>query len=258
MSEMNPYKPPESRVADAAAGGGDFIAEGRAVDAGRGWEWIAAGFGLFKQQPGTWVLITIAFGAGWIVIGMVPLLGALADMLLLQVVVGGILLGCRALETGEPFEFAHMFAGFKQNTGNLVILGVLALVAGIAILIPMFLIVGGGSFFGAMRGGGAGLAAIGASFFLGFLVTLALSVPVYMALWFAPALVVFHDLAPVDAMKTSFFACLKNIVPFLIYGVILFVLAIIAVIPFGLGMLVLIPVIWASVYSAYREIFFRA
>lgn len=258
MSELNPYKPPESRVADAAAGGGDFIAEGRAVEAGRGWEWIAAGFALFKQQPGTWVLITIVFAVGWIVIGMVPMLGALVDMLLMQVIVGGILLGCRALDTGETFEVAHMFAGFKQNTGNLVILGVLALVAGIIILIPMFLIVGGGSFFGAMRGGGAGAAAIGVSFLLGGLVTLALSVPVYMALWFAPSLVVFHDMAPVDAMKTSFFACLKNIVPFLLYGVILLVLAIIAAIPFGLGFLVLIPVIFASVYCAYRDIFFRA
>ncbi len=258
MSEMNPYKPPESRVADTTASGGDFIAEGRAVDAGRGWEWIAAGFGLFKQQPGTWVLITIAFGVGWIVIGMVPLLGALADLLLMQVIVGGILLGCRALDKGETFEFAHMFAGFKQNTGNLVILGVLALVAGIIIMIPMMLIVGGGSFLGALRGGGAGAAAIGASFFLGFLVTLALSVPVYMALWFASSLIVFHGLAPVDAMKTSFFACLKNIVPFLLYGVILFVLGIIAAIPVGLGLLVLIPVIWASVYCAYRDIFFRA
>ena len=57
-------------------------------------------------------------------------------------------------------------------------------------------------------------------------------------------------------MKASFSACLKNIVPFLVYGVMLFILAVVAMIPFGLGMLVLVPVIIASVYAAYRDVFF--
>jgi uncharacterized membrane protein len=57
-------------------------------------------------------------------------------------------------------------------------------------------------------------------------------------------------------MKASFVACLRNIVPFLVYGVILFVLAIVASIPFGLGWLVLGPVMAASLYAGYRDIFF--
>ena len=39
------------------------------------------------------------------------------------------------------------------------------------------------------------------------------------------------------------------------YGLVLFVLSIVAAIPFGLGYLVLIPVIFASTYVAYRQIF---
>ena len=80
-------------------------------------------------------------------------------------------------------------------------------------------------------------------------------VPLAMAVWFAPALVVFRNVAPLEAMKASFFACLKNIVPFLVYGVILFVLCIVAMIPFGLGMLVMMPVMMGSVYASYVEIF---
>ena len=52
---------------------------------------------------------------------------------------------------------------------------------------------------------------------LAMLLTLALSLPVFMALWFAPALVFFNGMAPVDALKASFNACAKNGAPFLVY-----------------------------------------
>ena len=59
-----------------------------------------------------------------------------------------------------------------------------------------------------------------------------------------------------EAMKNSFVACLKNVVPFLLYSVILLLLSFVASIPFGLGWLVLGPVIAASLYTSYRDIFF--
>lgn len=258
MSEMNPYQPPEPRMADGeSAAQGDFIAGGRALDAGRGWEWIASGFALFKKQPGTWILILIVLLVCWILITLVPLIGGLANMLLLQVFAGGIMLGCRALDSGGSLEVEHAFAGFKQNTSDLVVLGLLAMVAWAIVFIPALLVMGGGGFMAMLHGGGdvVSFAALGLTFVLAMLVVLALSIPVYMALWFAPALIVFHGLKPVEAMKTSFFACLKNIIPFLLYGVILMVLSCIAAIPFGLGFLVLLPVVVASIYTGYRDIF---
>ena len=59
-----------------------------------------------------------------------------------------------------------------------------------------------------------------------------------------------------DSSKWSFFACLKNIGSFLIYGIVWMLLAIVATIPLGLGWLVLGPMTIASVYTAYRDIFF--
>jgi uncharacterized membrane protein len=82
-----------------------------------------------------------------------------------------------------------------------------------------------------------------------------LMVPLLMAYWFAPALVIMHDMAPVAAMKESFRGCIRNLVAFLIYGFIMLVLSVIAVIPFGLGMLVWVPVAIASTYAAYRSIY---
>ena len=256
MSEMNPYKPPESRGADVIAPAGDFIAGGRAVDAGRGWEWIASGFALFKKQPGMWILLFIVFAVISILMSVVPFLGGIANMLLYPVFSAGFMLGCRALENGEELEIGHLFAAFKKNTSNLVIVGLLSLVAIVVILVPAMLMVGGAGFLAGMHGGAYNFAAMGLTVVLAVLVVLALSIPIYMAMWFAPSLVIFHDLAPLEALKTSFFACLKNIIPFLLYGIIVLILSVIAVIPFGLGLLILIPVVLASIYTAYRDIFF--
>ena len=73
----------------------------------------------------------------------------------------------------------------------------------------------------------------------------------------APALVVFQGEGVIDSMKASFAGCLKNIVPFLVYGVVFFLLALVAMIPIGLGWLVLGPMLSASVYTSYRDIYLR-
>jgi uncharacterized membrane protein len=228
---------------------------GRAVGAGQGWTWIADGFDLFKKAPGMWIALVIVLFVILVVLAFIPLLGAVATFLLMPLFVGGLILGCRALQGGGALELGHLFAGFKTHTGNLIVLGALAIGGWIIVMLPVIAIVGAGALFGAMRGDAAGVAAIGGSFVLAGLVAMALSIPIYMALWFAPALVVLRGLAPVAAVKESFLGCLKNIVPFLIYGIVMLVLSIFATIPLGLGWLVLGPVAIASVYVAYRDIY---
>ena len=43
--------------------------------------------------------------------------------------------------------------------------------------------------------------------------------------------------------------------PFLLYGIVFFVIFFIAAIPFGLGLFVAFPLLYASSYAAYRDIF---
>src|SRR5690606_14156021 len=69
--------------------------------------------------------------------------------------------------------------------------------------------------------------------------------------------VTLHEVAPVEAMRLSFIGCLRNILTFLVYGVLLFILSILASIPFGLGWLVLLPIIVGSIYAGYRDIFLQ-
>jgi uncharacterized membrane protein len=228
---------------------------GRAVGAGQGWTWIAEGFGLFKKAPGIWIALVVILFVILVVLAFIPLLGAVATFLVVPVFVGGLLLGCRALQGGGELEVAHLFAGFKAHTGNLIVIGALAIAGWIVVMLPVVVIVGAGAFLAAIRGDAAGVAALGGSFMLASLVALALSIPIYMALWFAPALVVLRGMPPIEAIKESFLGCLKNILPFLVYSIVLMVLGIVASIPLGLGWLVLGPTLIASVYVSYRDIY---
>ena len=87
------------------------------------------------------------------------------------------------------------------------------------------------------------------------LAVMVLSVPVLMATWFAPALVFFHNMQPVDAMKASFAACAANVLPLTIYSLLLLPMFFFAMLPLGMGLLVLIPVFAGALYASYRDIF---
>jgi uncharacterized membrane protein len=259
MSTPNPYAAPKAPVADAASPQqGDFIPGGRGVPAANGWSWIVEGWNLFMRQPGMWIGMIVALAVLFIVLAMIPFLGSLALMITFPAFTAGLMIGCRALAEGSPLEFGHLFAGFRERFGTLAAVGAIYLGVSLAIALLVGLITGA-SMFAMMSGSGGDPAATAgalASMALALLVMMALMIPVAMAVWFAAPLVVFHGRGALEAMKESFSGCLKNIVAFLLYGVILLVAVIVASIPMGLGWLVLGPVMAASVYTAYRNIYF--
>jgi uncharacterized membrane protein len=259
MSTPNPYAAPRAPVADAAvAGPENFIPAGRAVRAARGWAWIAAAWGLFKRQPLMWILFAVIGIMIFVALHFFPIVGQIVLALLAPVFTGGVMMGCRDLEQASELQVSHLFAGFRERFGNLLLVGAISLALSFAIAFIAALVTGAG--MGTLLGAGAdpaAVAAAGVTLLLAVLIMLALLVPVSMAMWFAPALVALHGQGPALAMKNSFLACLKNIMPFLLYGVIGLLLAMAASIPFGLGWLVLGPVTVASLYTGYRDIFFE-
>jgi hypothetical protein len=228
----------------------------RRVPAGNGWTWIVEAWALFKRNPLMWILIGAVFGLIFIALHFVPVVGPLAAIVLTPVFTGGIMIGCRALDQGGELTFDHLFAGFRERVGSLAGIGGLYLGA----MIVIALIVGlttGAKLMEVMSGDVDPMAAAGAAatILLALIIMMVLLVPVLMALWFAPCLVLFHGRGAVAAMVESFFASVGNTVPFLLYGLVLLGLSIVASIPAGLGWLVLGPVLAASIYTAYRDIF---
>ena len=262
----DPYSAPRAHVADApgAPFEGDYVPQGQSVPAGNGWAWISASWDFFKQQPGTWILIVIVLFALMVVLSLIPVVNVAAQ-LLAPVFIGGIMIGCRAMEQGGGLEVGHLFAGFRDHPGKLILVGLFYIGAVFCIVVLMLLIafvtVGGSVLAQVVAGGDPNTLPPETLLFASLmllvllLVGLALLIPVYMAIWFAPALITLNGAEVGAALKTSFSACLRNIVPFLIYGIVMFLLSIVATVTV-LGWFVLLPMLVASVYTAYRDIFY--
>ena len=238
---------------------GEFVAGGRAVAAARGWDWIAAGWELFKKQVGMWIALLIVLLVVLVVIAVIPVLGTIASTVLTPVFGAGLFVAARAVDEGRGLEIGHLFAGFREKFATLALVGVIYLGAAIVIALVVG-IASGVSILAIMSGTLPELATPAAmlTLVLALLIMLGLLVPVIMAIWFAPALVLFHGKGAVEAMQESFFGCLKNIVPFLVYGVVTLVFSLLASIPAGLGWLVFGPVLAASIYTSYKDIFTAA
>ena len=257
MTMVNPYAAPKAAVSDETVVlNADFVPGGQSRPASHGWSWIAEGWELFKRQPGMWIGIVLIAFVIFVAAAMIPVVGGLATTLFGPVFAASIMIGCKALDTGGELELGHLFAGFKERTGTLVGVGALYLAAVVVVMLVVGLMMGVG--FGAMMGNDRqAMAVMGITMVLAMLVMFALLLPAVMAIWLAAPLVVFHEHGALDAMKGSFSGCLKNILPFLVYSVVMMVLAFFATLPLALGWLALGPVFAASVYTSYRDIYLK-
>jgi len=242
--------------------------EARVVAPARGWQWLFEGFWLFKKTPVIWLALTIALGLMWAVSLVIPVLGPLLFNLLSPALFAGLMIGCRALESGKPLEIGHLFAGFRQHAAPLVTVGGVYLV-GTVVVVGIVLVVAGGSTLPVvLTKPGTDIETLRAaarSMSLALAVGAVVYLPLLMVIWFAPLLVVFNGLAPVAAMKLSFTACVSNTVPFLVYGVAVLMVWVILSLPAALGaaggllvvalLVASIPVLICSVYTSYRDIF---
>ena len=254
----NPYAAPRAQVTDeAVAPRGDFLPTGRGVPTGNGWTWVTDAWSIFRAAAGTWIGIVVVLAIILIVLAVLPVIGSIASCVLGPVFTGGLMLASRDAEAGN-LQFSRAFAGFTERFGTLATVGVLYLVGMVAIVFLASVVTGVGMF--SVLGGASPdqLARFGATLLLMILIVLALMLPLVMALWFAPALVVFHDMGAVEAMKASFHGSMKNMLPFLLYGIVMTIAGVIASIPLMLGWLVLGPVLVASIYTSYRDIYFTA
>jgi uncharacterized membrane protein len=239
-------------------------ARGMHVGASRGVHWWTEGWRLFVASPWIWILIAVLYFALMAGLAFIPFIGQIASTLLLPILGGGVLMGARAQDRGEDLGVAHLFACFQHRAGPLVILALIYFAGWFVIWLLGAAMLIGVAGFGALGAilsgdpaqvGAAALAAFGLAAMVVLLLAALLAVPLLMAWWFAPALVIFRNDEPIAAMKASFFASLDNVGAFLVYSLVGLALAVLASIPFGLGWLVLAPVYGASSYASYVDVF---
>jgi hypothetical protein len=225
------------------------------LKASRGAAWLAEAFNLFRRAPLAW----IGLCAGWLAITfgliLMPFIGGVLANFLQPVFFASFAITAYRQAAGERVVMGDLFSAFKRNMRPLVNLGALLLLAEIAIFalmavmgLPMaasdersFTFV---EYAEALKGKEWILSA-------GFLLT----VLVKGALWFAPPLIAFHGMSTVQAIRWSVFAAISNLGAMIVYGALLLALFVFALIPWGLGLIVVIPMMVVSSYVGYREVF---
>jgi uncharacterized membrane protein len=272
-ADANPYSAPEAELVQPMEGEMDGPLS---VPVANGLSWLGRGWGYFKDSPLGWILALVVWGVLSTVIGLVPFLGGFVMILLGPVIAGGLMIGCNDQDHGEKFTVSHLFAGFSGSGGQLVLVGVFYLVMIILATVVMGILAAMtiGS-MGAMNPDNMEAMAMSMGpvvliYVLLFLIIIAVIMMTYI---FAPPLVALEEINAYEAMKLSFSGCMKNMLPLTVYGIAGIVLSLVVLIPMilmtfslvpiWLGVIlllacgaVLFPIFTASVYSAYRDIYY--
>ena len=276
----NPYAAPRAELKQGGQPGTEGFMDPLKKPAGRGAAWFFQAIALFLKSPFVWILTIICFSLVGL-IQMIPIIGPVAMSLLGPVFIAGLVLGARQLDETDSFRVGCLFQGFRQGFGQLLLLGLLFLAATtVAVLVSL-----GVSFAFA----GISLSNLQAQAFppiaalLMVLLMLAAFVPIMMGYWFAPALIAINEKPVFSAIALSFRACLRNILPFLIYSLVALgvgiaaglliaaLFAVFAAVGGGAGvaaailpvilvlllMLALMPIYVSSIYTSYRDIFYQ-
>lgn len=226
------------------------------VPAGQGITWIVDGWRLFCANPVMWVVLTVVYLVGTVLLSLVPLAGSIAVSVLNPAVFAGLLAGARTVDAGGELAPRHLIAALAdaRQRGPLLVLGALMLAASLAVFV-LGALLGGGVTWQALAGGDPGGAGAIGGILLGLLVMLALALPLTMAFVYAPALVYFAAMTPGDALRKSFSACLVNWQPLTVASLVLLPVSLVAMLPFGLGLLVLFPVLVATLWASAKSMF---
>ncbi|MDA0225822.1 MAG: BPSS1780 family membrane protein [Proteobacteria bacterium] len=241
-----------------------------------GARWLPEGWRLFRVAPFGWLGLVFAYWLLMTFISLVPILGVVAAIVLVPPFAVGFMAASRAAAGEATVEIGQLFAGFRTGLRGQLVLGA-AYVAGLALVFAGATLADGGVLVRVMLGarpmdpqtvrdGGFALAMLAAA---------VLYLPVMMAFWFSPVLVAWQAMPPFKALFYSFFACVMNWRAFLAYGIItavvtvaipFVVLSVFAMLakgaePVPVGRLllpliiILLPVLYASFYAGYRDIF---
>jgi uncharacterized membrane protein len=234
------------------------------MNAARGWIWVKQGYQLIMLNPLMSISLALVGALGLFAALKIPVLGPLLAIMLMPLVMTGYMRVCRALEENEEVELAHLFEGFRKHTARLVALGGFSMLGMIAASTVMVFLGGDplATLMDSFRSGSDPQLLVNAMWDAGsgvafsLLVGFALVCVLMLALQYAPMLVFFNDATPVAALRASLTGSFRNIVPYTVYSIIMQLIALLlSLLPFNIGLIVLLPLGFTSLYVSYRNIF---
>jgi len=262
MSEVNenPYQAPTTELTEENSDELLQLSDPQHCSVGHGWTWITHAFQLFKNQPFMWIVMLIAMYVMQILISLVPVLGTIVSMFTGAIFAAGFAYASHQSDIGKNIDIGMLFVAFQGKAGSLSLMSLLYLVLFIIALIPAGLVivsVVGLETLSAMGGSEGIPPEAGMLMLLAVLIAFLFMIPVVMAYFYAPTLIMLNDVAPLQALIMSFNGCLKNIIPLTWCSIIMSVLILISIIPLGLGLFVTVPLFILTIYTSYKSIFTR-
>lgn len=238
-----------------------------------GLKWMTDSFKILFKAPKAFAIIFFGFFVGMFMLNLIPFLGQLLIQILTPIAMAGIYAFSQSVENGQvDFDFSIIKSPFddKEKLTQLVLLGIMNIVL---VLGGMFIF--GLIFVGLLAGmgitsglGGSqndvanlmnSLSTLNSTTLLMLITTLLLAITFFFiigaAQWLAVPLIVFGGLTVIPALKQSLFACFRNVLSTLIFGITLVVAIILSMITLGLGLIIVVPVMMISTYVAYKDIF---
>jgi hypothetical protein len=223
--------------------------------------WLGAGWFAFKSNLGAWLVLSILFLITLMLLGILPFVGILFVALFMPFLLTGLLVSAHRSLVGSLARVEDMLMGFNDDRlrrpllqlGSFMALGTLLIFIA---LYPLSLEALKATYTAQSDTHlAATLAAMEQSSPVSLLLQMGVIALVLMAFFYATPLVLFEDQAPLDAVTNSLLACLKNIIPLTLFGIMVLILGFVASFAFGLGYLVLIPVLASANYASFRDTF---
>ncbi|OQX15164.1 MAG: hypothetical protein BWK73_07580 [Thiothrix lacustris] len=227
----------------------------------RAFVWLGAGWYIFKRNLGAWLVMAMVFLLALMLLGMLPFAGIALIALFIPLLLTGPLMTAHQSLSGDVVQVENALQGFNDSRfrsrllwlGSMMVVGMLV---SLAMWYPLSTEVLTALYFPNSHTQVAlVLAEMLASSPLNLSVQASVIVVVVMAFFYATPLILFENQSPLDAVSTSLLACLRNIVPLTVFAVLVIMLGVLASFAFGLGYLVLIPVVTAASYASFRDVF---
>ena len=129
-----------------------FKGQSRSVDPGACFDWLQQGWVMFLANPGVWIGSSVLVLVMLMAISIVPFFGQIAAHLLVPLFGAGMVQICRHLSEDKKTEISDLFAGFRHNAGQLVMVGVFFAAGIFGMAFIAFVLVSGGVLGGVLTG----------------------------------------------------------------------------------------------------------
>ena len=257
MTEVNPYQGPETNVA-SPQGEGAFTLDGpHKVTVGQALGWLGEGM---RMLSGHWGVVIGALVLVMVItmgLQLIPFLGPLAQPFITTLLYAGLVKLFHRIATDGRSDFGDLFAGFSERTGPLLLLALVQ----IGVYLGALLVIGG--LMAISMGGSMSLQSMDPqAMSSGMGVMMAIMLPLFLIVftlvmflfYFAVPLIMLGGMGLGGAMGVSFRACMKNLLPMIVYGIVVMLIIMVAALPLLLGLLFVMPILAGAYYVSFRQV----